>query len=186
MNIGGGPGSFAPAGGDSIQILRATVCIDQAGGRGAGTLYNSGDNPANVTAANQTASPTYLWMSSASPAPNSMAYTDTARVIQNRDFYVEAANQGAQTSSSSPFNGSSGIGHGTLANRPTTCTAGVAYWATDQGGWNQSGSPVQGELFLCTATNTWSLYYTPYTYPHPLTGSSLGPQAPTGLQATVQ
>ena len=186
MNIGGGPGSYAPASGDSIQILRATVCIDQAGGRGAGTLYNSGANPANVTPANQAAVPTYLWMNGASPAPNSMAYTDTARVIQNRDFYLEPANQSEQTSSSSPFNGATGMGHGTLANRPATCTTGVAYWATDQGNWNQSGSGAQGQLYVCTATNAWTLSYAPYSYPHPLTGASPMPQAPTGLQATVQ
>jgi hypothetical protein len=186
VNAGGGPGSYVPASGDSIQILRATVCIDQAGGRGAGILYNSADNPANVTPANDVLSPTYLWMNGESPAPGAIANTDTARVIENRDFYMETANQSAQSSSSSPFNGTSGMGHGTLANRPTTCTTGVAYWATDQGEWNQTGSGGQGELFLCTATSTWSLYYTPYTYPHPLTGSSPVPEAPTGLKATVQ
>ena len=25
-----------------------------------------------------------------------------------------------------------------------------------------------GVLYKCTATNTWSVYYTPYDYPHPL------------------
>jgi hypothetical protein len=25
-----------------------------------------------------------------------------------------------------------------------------------------------GLLYKCTATDTWTLYYTPYTYPHPL------------------
>jgi len=48
----------------------------------------------------------------------------------------------------------------------------VGYWATDQGSWNQSGSGGQGVLYKCTATNTWTLYYTPYTYPHPLQGGS--------------
>ena len=61
-----------------------------------------------------------------------------------------------------------GLGHGTLANRPATCTPQVGYWATDQGSWNQSGIGGQGQLFVCTAPNTWTLYYTPYTYPHPL------------------
>ncbi|MBI5181521.1 MAG: hypothetical protein HZA06_01260 [Nitrospirae bacterium] len=32
----------------------------------------------------------------------------------------------------SSFNGTSGMGCGTLASRPTTCTIGVGYWATNQ------------------------------------------------------
>ena len=194
LNIGGGPGAYVPANGDSIQILRATVCIDQAGGRGKGVLYNSSCSPAGtgggctVVPANEVLPPSYSWTNSfigATPGFG-VVYSDTARVIQNRDFYTENANQAAQTSPTSPFNGTTaiGFGHGTLADRPTTCTAGVGYWATDQGNWNQSGSGEQGELFLCTATNTWSLSYTPYTYPHPLAGT--GPLAPTSLQATVQ
>ena len=184
LNIAGGPGAYTPTSGDSIQILRATVCIDQSGGRGAGFLYSG--VPPQSQPANETPSPTYQWMLTGRNPSFSVVYSDTARVIANRDFYTEAVNQGAQTSTTSPFNGSSGMGHGTLANRPSACTTGVGYWASDQGGWNQSGSGEQGELFLCTATNTWTLSYTPYTYPHPLTGTSPAPQAPTGLQAVVQ
>lgn len=184
---GGGPGSWTPNVGDSIQILRATVCIDQAGGSGAGTLY-SGTTPQS-TGANEKLSPAYLWMNTASAgSPTSGA--DTARVIANRDYFMEPVNQGAQTNNTTPFNGSSSVGHGTLASRPTTCTLGVGYWATDQGSWNQSGSGGQGQLYLCTATNSWSLYYTPFTYPHPLvSGSTTQPTAPappTSLNATAQ
>jgi hypothetical protein len=187
----GGPGQYSPSAGDSIQILRATACIDQAGGRGAGTLYNSSDNPANATPANEVLSPTYLWMNSTSPNPNyGLASADTARVVQNRDYYTENPNQAAQSSSSLPFNGSAtiGIGHGILADIPLTCTTGAGYWATDQGSWNQSGNGTgQGEFFVCTATNIWTLHYEPYTYPNPLiTGggtSGSAPAAPTGLTA---
>ena len=111
-------------------------------------------------------------------------------MIANRDFYAQRSGQTAQTSPSSPFNGTSGTGYGTLANRPSSCTPYVGYWATDQGSWNQSGNGVNGELFVCTAPNTWSLHYTPYTYPHPLitggTTSQNPPNAPTNLTATVQ
>src|SRR5262249_4533772 len=115
---------------------------------------------------------------------------NTGRVIRGRDYYVENLNQAAQSSPTSPFNGTAtiGIGHGTLANRPTTCTTGVAYFATDQGNWNQSGSGGQGQFYLCSATNTWTLNYTPYIYPHPLSGTVTGPppNPPTGLTVTVQ
>lgn len=91
------------------------------------------------------------------------------------------------TQTASTFTGATGAGYGTLASRPSSCTAGVGYWATDQGNWNQSGSGGQGELYTCTATNTWTLYYTPYTYPNPLqnSGNSSGPGLPTDLNGNV-
>jgi hypothetical protein len=96
----------------------------------------------------------------------------------NRDYYVPSGS----------FNGTSGIGSGSLSARPATCAAGpggntpgVGYWATDT-----------NTLYVCNPTNTWTAYYTPYTYPHPLiaggtagTGSNL-PNPPTSLAATVQ
>lgn len=90
---------------------------------------------------------------------------DSDPIIENMDFYnyTEA------------FNGSSGVGCGTLAQRPVSCTAGVSYWATNQSCSNLSGivganptTPVSGTLYKCSAQNTWVAYYTPYTYPHPL------------------
>jgi len=78
----------------------------------------------------------------------------------------------------SSFTGASGVGSGTLAARPVTCTAGVAYFATDQGNWNTSANGFgQGVLYKCTATNTWTLWYTPAQYPDPLNASG-GTQAP--------
>lgn len=134
------------------------------------------------------------------------ADTDTGRINchmqKNRDIY-QSASLTAQTSATSPFNGTSGVGHGTLANRPTTCTTtpealdagngGVGYWCTDCGNWNTSTSNARGVqasgadgiLYVCTAANTWTVYYTPYTYPHPLQGSvsndTTPPSAPTNL-----
>ncbi|HET9385982.1 MAG TPA: hypothetical protein VFO67_12600 [Gemmatimonadales bacterium] len=110
----------------------------------------------------------------------------------DRDVY-NAVGASAQSSSTSPFNGTTGIGHGTLANRPATCTTtteaadagrgGVLYWATDQGNWNSSTSNpngvqqngADGVLYMCTATNTWSVYYAPYAYPHPLQSGGAPP-----------
>jgi hypothetical protein len=55
------------------------------------------------------------------------------------------------------FDGSVGVGVGLLAARPATCTTGVGYWATDS-----------NVFYRATAPNTWSSYYTPLVYPHPL------------------
>jgi hypothetical protein len=89
----------------------------------------------------------------------------------NRDYFTYTA----------AFTGATGVGSGPLANRPATCTVGAGFWATDQGKWNNKVTGSDGQLYRCTATNTWSLYYVPYAYPHPLVGL---PAAPTGL--TVQ
>lgn len=118
--------------------------------------------------------------------------------VENRDYY-EAGSMTAQTSPTSPFNGTAGVGFGTLANRPTTCTAeadaedagegGVAYWATDDGEWNSTnGATPDGQLYRCSSTNTWTVAYTPYCYPHPLQsgetecpeGGAGDPEPPTG------
>ena len=55
------------------------------------------------------------------------------------------------------FNGSTGMGVGLLAARPSSCTLeGAGYWATDT-----------KTLYRWT-TGKWREYYKPYKYPHPL------------------
>ncbi|MBS3917368.1 MAG: hypothetical protein KG012_00635 [Deltaproteobacteria bacterium] len=110
--------------------------------------------------------PAYLWLNrdkgrdgkSSNIASVIMSGGSGNHIKANRDFYNEVAG----------FDGTSGVGVGLLANRPATCKTGVAYWATDQGDWNKKLGGQQGVLYKCTAPNTWTLYYTPYTYPHPL------------------
>ena len=86
-------------------------------------------------------------------------------LAENRDYFNQ----------NDAFNGTTGIGVGTLASRPTTCTTGVGYWATTQSpssiddanvGANPI-TPLSGTLYKCVAPNTWTAFYTPYTYPHP-------------------
>ncbi len=173
--------------GDSYQVLRASVCLDQPG-RSQGTYLSgtSGPNggPTPTGWSNQVLDPIYEFGDTHSGNFGAPVNISTASILANRDIYYEVSTS-ANSSPTSPFNGSTGTGFGTLANRPTSCTPGVAYWATDQGNWNLAGGE-QGELFKCTATNTWTLSYTPYTYPHPLTSAStVQPAAPTGLSGTV-
>lgn len=162
-----------PQAGDSFTIQRATVCMDQPTRSGGELVHDVTGNPVLVSTGNpgsvaQSLDPTY---EAGDSLPGTASHTiggSSGQIIGDRDYYVESVNQTAQTSATSPFNGTSGSGHGTLARRPTTCTTGVGYWATDQGSWNTSAVGGQGLLYTCTSTNTWSLSYTPYTYPHPL------------------
>jgi hypothetical protein len=184
---------YAPSGspatwnmGDSYEILKATACLDQTG-TGQDSVLLSGLTPTPTGWVGAASDPVYEWAdTSSSGSIGLFVYNETVRLQASRDYYAEVS-QSPQSSSSSPFNGTSGTGYGTLANRPTSCTTGVGYYATDQGSWNQSGSNFpgqsfsQGELFVCTATNTWTLTYTPYTYPHPLTQTT-APDPPTNVQ----
>ncbi len=101
---------------------------------------------------------------------NLLAEASTTFVAPNRDIFIEPTS----------FNGTVGVGFGTLANRNTTCTSGVGYFATNQG--------AQGTLYRCSATNTWVEHYQPYTYPHPLVGGGGGggditaPSAPENVR----
>lgn len=119
----------------------------------------------------------------------------TTHVVENRDWYE------SKTTDSSTFNGTVGVGFG-AASPPGTCTTnssesggGVAYFETDQGAWNTESSAVHtshtahgtthsqgadGLLYRCSATNTWTLHYTPYDYPHPLRSGDSDPPAAGG------
>jgi hypothetical protein len=100
-----------------------------------------------------------------------------------------ATSQGGWWNEQTSFNGTVGVGRGTKASMPSTCTTGVGFWVTDEGSWNTNlAANTSGRFYKCTATNTWTLYYTPLTYPHPLrTGSqAAAPSPPTNLAAVVQ
>ena len=87
---------------------------------------------------------------------------------QNQDFWTDNKDKGAP-----------GVFCGTLSNRPASCAIGQGYWATNQSctdltglvgdiNTNPSRKTISGTLYKCTAANTWTSSYQPYTYPHPL------------------
>lgn len=140
------------------------LCRDQIGASTDSFLWNF-----SSPAPSQAKAPIYSWGNTYNTSNILNFFSENENHIQaNRDYYNYNAS----------FNGTTGVGVGTLAARPATCTTGVAYWATDQGNWNKSGSGSHGVLYKCTATNTWTLYYTPCTYPHPL---RLSPSPPKNL-----
>lgn len=173
------------------------ACLDMPG-RGPGDILTGAfpnkinQRTGTIAWPQQALEPIYMWANNVAVVSGwgGSVYSNNTggRMVANRDYYPQAS--GIQTSPTSPFNGTSGTGWGTIANRPTTCTAGVGYWATDEGSWNTSTSNSEGvqqngadgRLYKCTATNMWTLYYTPYTYPHPLRATGSVPSAPTNLR----
>ena len=157
-------------------------CLDQPGA-GQGSLI-SGEGPGDgamspLSWPNQALEPIYISNNTVNGVLSAGVSNFTDTVQANRDFYNQ----------NTSFNGTTGIGRGPRSSRPSTCTAGVAYWSTDQGGnWNTTdGATNDGTLDKCTTTNTWTnAFYTPLTYPHPLTGGTptptdLPPSPPTGV-----
>lgn len=178
--------------GDYDQAGPPAMCTDQPS-RSGGTLL-SGATPSPTGWTNQSIDPSYVWNNSDvtdAPVFGDVATAYADQLAANRDWFTDAGNgtPQAQTSSSAPFDGTTtcnrgagnytcGMGFGTIARLPATCThdesnsVGVGYFATDEGSWNTSGNGFgNGRLYVCTADDTWTLSYTPYAYPHPLVAS---------------
>jgi hypothetical protein len=146
------------------------LCRDQVGADKDASQWASPPQN-NLPSPVQTKTPAYFWsiMDGATIKAATKVNNQAVTVIKNRDYYDHT----------SSFNGTSGVGCGTLANRPKTCTTGVAYWATNQSctdmtdmvgeiNSNPSRSTISGTLYKCNAGGAWEVYYIPYKYPHPL------------------
>jgi hypothetical protein len=208
-NLNDTPGSFGQCDGTKswdgntspVATYRGWPCLNQPGRKEAGGTPQWGKLSPVIVWLNRTNGGTKVNLAFDCPwtAPEYCAQ----HIVPERDYY-DAVSATANTCTSppgggtcSPFNGTVGIGHGTLENRPNACThntapdgdngGGVMYWATDQGSWNTSGDGRgSGVLYRCSATNTWTVHYTPYTYPHPLVSGGVPPDttppaAPTGI-----
>jgi hypothetical protein len=138
-------------------------CIQQIG-RGKGNLLPQSYWPVTASWPSQGIEPVYVWGTSFAPpnnyTPSLVSSISPGVINESRDYYVD--------------DGTNGVTSGLLSARPSTCTPSVAYWATDT-----------TTLYQCSAKNTWTAYYTPYTYPHPLTQGSGGPSAPQNLTAAT-
>jgi hypothetical protein len=88
----------------------------------------------------------------------------TYQIAQNVDFW----NHSLTYDGTVP-----GVGCG--ESLPAACTPGDGYWLTTQSctsimshvGRNPE-TPISGTLYRCSAPNTWSSFYKPLQYPHPL------------------
>jgi hypothetical protein len=66
------------------------------------------------------------------------------------------------------FFNATNMSSGVISSRPSTCSAGTPrdiFISTDE---NRQGATV----YICSATNTWKKHWEPYSYPHPLRGST--------------
>lgn len=203
------PGTGASSWDGNSSTATGYPCLDGLG-RGQQTqAMNGASFPSRINTvagtqawSHQYLEPMYFFMNT---LPNGMSgYLNLRDIstVANRDVYYDCDHYNSACSSG--FTGAFGTGYGT--STPTTsgaytnapnCTAGpggtygqsptgsygVAYFATDANGG-------RGELYVCTATNTWTAVYEPYIYPHPLvsgvTQSTSTVQPPTNLAATIQ
>jgi hypothetical protein len=171
-------------------------CLDGPA-RGSGDLITGSSFPNVVDSAtgtiawpHQALDPVYIWdntYNSAGYSSEGMITDRSGMLADNRDYYQQFGTYGESGS----FSGTTGVGQGSVA--PTTsgaytgepdCKAGsdpkTGAAAPGVGWWDTSNNT----LYVCTATNTWTAYYTPYTYPHPLTQTTGGVNPPTSLTAT--
>ena len=84
----------------------------------------------------------------------------TTYMTENRDYWDD-------------FNTAS-FAKNVSSSRPGTCVTNSSYWETDT-----------QKLYRCTATNSWTLEYTAFTYPDPLQGGGQV-AAPTALMTIVR
>ncbi len=159
--------------GNSPSAATGYPCIDQIG-RGAGDLLSGyWPNAVNTALGNviawprQPLEPVYEWLDDWTAVPHNSSFFLAANsdyYAENVDYYLNNAGcvgGGACTT---------GVGSGTTL--PATCTVGTGFDKTNGGSWNGGTNSYyatgQDVLYKCTSTNTWTLSYSPYTYPHPL------------------
>jgi len=139
-------------------------CRDQIGRATDSFLWQSGGSVPS-----QKSEPAYFWGNAG--FDSAQIYSgDGSYIVQGRDYYED-----------DDIHMKSGV----WADRPETCDEGDGYWATDLGEWNSNNAGNDGALYICNDSNRFVLYYTPYTYPHPLRQTSGGLeqlQPPKNLQ----
>jgi hypothetical protein len=190
---GTGVAFYAPSTWDGNTTQYGYPCYDQPG-RGHGDLITGNfvgqtrkDSVTNtITWPREAIDPNYVWNNTNNYSGGvcvSVGSTDTNDLVDNRDYYQQygtGCETGSNCTAGSSCNITVGVNQATRApvSSPTSgfdsCTANSASptlynsGAPGVGWWDTANST----LYVCTAANTWTSYYTPYTYPHPLAAGS--------------
>jgi hypothetical protein len=143
--------------GDSYAIRRVHKCVDQAGWHpGEGSAVLASVNGINLPVGWQGSwTPFYGWNNTIDGIVTALENDKSNRDrtsgspnqavtihIPNEDYYNQAGSSNRDCPSA--FDGTCGVGIGSVANLPLTCSAGVAYWATDEGEWSSENSGPDG------------------------------------------
>jgi hypothetical protein len=150
-------------------------CLDQNG-----WFFDS--NSKSTSAGTRTLTPLYFWLNTQAGSAMANPTSVAGYVVNNREYYNS-------TGANCPGGGSCSTGVGVGTTLPTSCTTNTAFWKTNEGTWDTAQAGADGVLYKCTSSNTWTLYYTPFTYPHPLqSGQSQNdltpPTAPLNLRVS--
>lgn len=165
--------------GNHYQIYKPLVALDQES-RGQGDLLSgvNGQLTNTVTGSrswpHQILEPVYSWDNHEVAAANKAIGVQSGypQMKENRDWF----NQAPAVTVGGVSTQLTGVGVGVFASRPaagvngvdvagvTANPPGTAYWSTNTASIN--GSSDQGALYVWRG-GAWSLYYQPYTYPHP-------------------
>jgi hypothetical protein len=127
----------------------ASACIgpvDNVAGNGAGWPCRDGVGQGQDSGLGtpQASEPLFVWSNTGASATLKVG---APGAVQNSDYFTDGSSC------------TSGVTSGLDSAKCAACTQGVGYWATDT-----------RKLYRCGAGNTWSVYYTEYACPHPLTG----------------
>src|SRR5215469_895962 len=179
----------------NILATNGVPCMDQpgrgAGDRISGAFPNVVNQTTNtITWPHEALDPLYVFANTYNPAgfgSDAIMAASNTLFTDNQDFYQQylpTYGEPGSNCTTSPCNITAGVNQATRApvNGTDTCVAGtdpkLVVSAPGVGWWNSATST----LYVCNPTNTWSVYYTPFTYPHPLvTGGGLVTVSPASI-----